>query len=61
MAENVWATLKTSVLRPGGSGPPGVGAGLKVGDCTGALGYVPSVEFEMNLLNKSAAEEPDAA
>jgi hypothetical protein len=34
---------------------------LKVGDCTGALGYVPSVEFEMNLLNKSAAEEPDAA
>jgi hypothetical protein len=25
------------------------------------LGYVPSVEFEMNLLNKSAAEEPDAA
>lgn len=34
---------------------------MKVGDCIGALGYVPSVEFEMNLLNQSAAEGPDAA
>ena len=26
-----------------------------------ALGYVPPVEFEMNLLNNPAAEEPEAA
>ena len=39
----------------------GSSTGTTVGDCTEALGYVPPVEFEMNLLNKPAVQDPEAA
>jgi len=74
MAESVWATLKTEFYdrrKWPTRAEARLEARLKVGDWIEsrynrrrlhpAPGYVPPVEFEMNLVNKPAAEEPEAA
>ena len=70
MAESVWATLKTEFYDRR-KWPTRAEARMKVGDWIegrynrkrlhSSLGMVPPVEFEMNMINKPAVEETEAA